>query len=216
MGDLELGVYFSDLGISHRLTIRPKVYATDEEATEPKSPIQERIKDSMKFGANMPMISRQGFIDLSAIEYLVDPSKAHEHLGRAVSIYGIWKDLGQMPRSVLPDSSIPKVLQVDEQSKDGKGTQVEVQGSTKPAPSGGEGIIKVKGGEKKVEALSRGDDFVDIDFTKEEKATSKAEPKIEGKNLGATEVGEGATKTAAVEGKDQEDEIGLGDLYRED
>jgi len=184
MGDLELGDLFSDLGISHQLAARPKAYPTDDSVTESKSLVQEKIKDSTKSGANMPMISRQGFIDLSAIEYLVDPSKAHEHLGRAVSIYGIWKELGPMPRSVLPDSPMPNVLQFDKESDDDEGA--ETQRSETPEATDSEEKHKVGSGDEKFEARSRADDFVDVDFTKEEKeAPSKAGSIIEGKSLEA-------------------------------
>ena len=64
----------------------------------------------MRFNANMPMISRQGFMDVCAIEYLRDPDSAHEYLRKAVGEYGVWKELGDMPRSVLPEKSIPKIL----------------------------------------------------------------------------------------------------------
>jgi len=67
----------------------------------------------MRFNANMPMISRQGFIDVCAIEYLKDPSSAHEYLRKAVGEYGVWKELVEMPRDVLPEKSIPKVLRKD-------------------------------------------------------------------------------------------------------
>lgn len=164
----------------------------------------------------MPTISRQGFIDLSAIEYLVDTSKAYEHLGRAVSIYGIWKDLGKMPRTVFPESSIPNVLQVEEESKDGNVGQVQVQKSTKPAVSDPKCNMKVKGGEQKVEALSKGDEFVDVDFTKEEeKVKSVGTSKTAGQHSKAVEGEEKATKTAVGIEDEPEGEFGLRHLYRD-
>ncbi|TVY84781.1 hypothetical protein LSUE1_G001405 [Lachnellula suecica] len=166
VGDLELGIYFSDLGISHTLASRQKL--STPEVEEPTAG-EEKIKDSMKFGANMPMISRQGFIDLSATEYLIDPTKAHEHLGRAVSIYGTWKGLGPMPRDALPDSSIPKSLQTekevleDQNIRDDK--QAELQGSPVSEEPNNKVPMKLKGGEKKVEALVQKEEFVDVDFS---------------------------------------------------
>ncbi|RDW60030.1 hypothetical protein BP5796_11636 [Coleophoma crateriformis] len=109
VADLELSLYFADMKVSHELNIRSKIFTPSETAAErPASATEQRIKDSMTFSANMPMLSRQGFIDLSAMQYLKDPSKGHEELAKAVSTYGIWKDLCEMPRSVLPESKDDK------------------------------------------------------------------------------------------------------------
>jgi hypothetical protein len=70
---------------------------------EPTSAVEERIKGSMRFGANMPMLSRQGFIDLGAKEYLRDLEVGYMYLGRVIERYGVWSELGSMPRSVLPE-----------------------------------------------------------------------------------------------------------------
>jgi hypothetical protein len=167
IADLELDLYFSDLNISHTLVIRPKISSPyspsaddhDPPPPTPTSAVEERIKESMRFSANMPMLSRQGFIDLSALEYLRDPEAGHRHLKHGVEVLGIWKELGiPMPRSVLPEMSIPKVLrnELDDvrEEKEGHWTgDEEDEERTSPIK------FKFKGGEAKVGALMKGEEF---------------------------------------------------------
>jgi hypothetical protein len=158
VADLELGLYFSDLNISHTLVIRPKIsspYSPSADDNDPPPPtptsaVEERIKESMRFSANMPMLSRQGFIDLSALEYLRDPEAGYGHLKRGVEVLGIWKELGiPMPRSVLPEMSIPKVLrnELDDvtEEKEGHWTGDEEEDEERTSPI----KFKFKGGEAK-------------------------------------------------------------------
>lgn len=56
------------------------------------------------------MLSRQGFLDLGAIEYLRDPSRGHEYIKSISRTFGIWTELGNIPRTILPEASIPKHL----------------------------------------------------------------------------------------------------------
>lgn len=124
--------------------VRPKSTTPEEvegaEMIEPKSPAKERVKESMSFGANMPILSRQGFIDLSAIEYLVSPTKGHEYLQKAIAEYGIWKQLGELPRAMLPDNSLPKASQIKSKATDaevkeaGKEEEKEKAISAMPPP----------------------------------------------------------------------------------
>lgn len=207
VGDLELSIYFSDLGISHILTTRPKLYSQDDCPVEPKSPVVEKIRDSVKFSANMPMILRQGFIDLSAIEYLMDPSKAHEQLGRAVSICGIWKELGKMPRNVFPHSSIPRILQEDN-DEDGENMQSSPQASDDVPPmklkdAGGRGRTGVKG-----------DEFVDIDLLKEAEMKAEESERIEQDIKSKREESKINVEETAVH-DDKDADFGLGKLYSE-
>lgn len=80
------------------------------EGSEPSSAVEKRIRKSISFKPNMPMLSRQGFIDLMNIEYHKDIDQAHEYLKRAIKAYGIWKELGEMPRDILPDQSMSTAL----------------------------------------------------------------------------------------------------------
>lgn len=181
VADLELGLYFSDLGISHTLMTRPKEPVSNTSSEPPKSPVAARLRDSMTFSANMPMLSRQGFIDLSAIEYLVNPAQGYAYLKRAVEEYGVWKELGEMPRDCLPDSGMPKISQVDknqpkiveqdvtsESAKDV--TEVKVEEKEEEPTTNGHLPIKVNGGEKKVEALLSPSGFEEVDLMEKARA----------------------------------------------
>lgn len=105
MADFELGVYYSENNISHTLNVRLKTF-TDEDSDEPTSAVEMRIRKSISFKPNMPMLSRQGFIDLMNIEYHKDLDRAHEFINRAIKAYEIWSGLGEMPRDVLPEQSL--------------------------------------------------------------------------------------------------------------
>ncbi|KAG4436335.1 hypothetical protein IFR05_008188 [Cadophora sp. M221] len=112
VADLELSLYFTDLNISHTLSVRTRDSA-DFSEEEPQSAVEGKIRNSMRFNSNMPMISRQGFIDLCVVEYLNDPNKAYGYLGRVVKEFGVWKELGDIPREVLPVRATPKLLRRD-------------------------------------------------------------------------------------------------------
>jgi hypothetical protein len=120
----------------------------------------------------MSMLSRQGFIDLSVIEYLRDPEAGYQHLKHGTEALGIWKKLGiTMPRSVLPEASIPKVLRNDlddvreeVEEKDGEWTPMEDEEEmTSPIK------FKFKGGEAKIGAFIRGEEFEDMKEKEKEK-----------------------------------------------
>lgn len=53
-------------------------------------------------GPGMPSLTRQGFIDLQAIEILSEPDQAVDRLNRVLAHYGIWQTWGPLPRSILP------------------------------------------------------------------------------------------------------------------
>jgi hypothetical protein len=80
----------------------------------------------MRFSANMPMLSRQGFIDLGTIEYLRDPAKGYTYIKIVVETYKIWTELGEVPRSVLPMSSIPKALLAEKMGSEPENTIPQV------------------------------------------------------------------------------------------
>ncbi|KAH6723579.1 hypothetical protein BKA61DRAFT_453736, partial [Leptodontidium sp. MPI-SDFR-AT-0119] len=127
VADLELSLYFTELIISHTLSVRTRDSA-DLLEEEPQSAVEGKIRNSMRFNANMPMISRQGFIDVCAIEYLKDPTKAHEYLGKVVKEYSVWTELGDIPREVLPEKPTPKLLR-----RDSEKSEVEISEAQKEA-----------------------------------------------------------------------------------
>lgn len=62
-------------------------------------------------GGQMPLMTRKGFIDITTIEVLYDPSTSWNNLKRALATYGIWVERGPMPRDVLPAYPPPAILE---------------------------------------------------------------------------------------------------------
>ncbi|PBP26276.1 hypothetical protein BUE80_DR002800 [Diplocarpon rosae] len=116
LADLELSLYISNLLIYHTLNVRTQAGDSSKSPDGVEQPHladvgEDRARDSRRFSVNMPMISRQCFIDVCAVEYLKDPERAYGWLRNAVTAYGIWEGLGKMPRGVLPETKIPRGLQ---------------------------------------------------------------------------------------------------------
>jgi hypothetical protein len=101
-----LGLHFSDLNVPHILATRHKAWSPHERLEEPTSAAEGRIKESMRFIANMPMLSRQGFINLGSRDYLRDASQGFVYLGRAILQYGIWSKLGPIPGICCPGAPL--------------------------------------------------------------------------------------------------------------
>ncbi|KAI9734820.1 MAG: hypothetical protein M1834_001898 [Cirrosporium novae-zelandiae] len=59
----------------------------------------------------MPLLTLRGFTDFTALELLCDPSKGWGNLNRALRHYGIWRDRGDIPCSMLPEFPPEQVLQ---------------------------------------------------------------------------------------------------------
>jgi hypothetical protein len=49
------------------------------------------------------MLSFQGFIAISTIEIVGEPSEGWQYLNRIVRHYGIWRQWGDIPREMLPE-----------------------------------------------------------------------------------------------------------------
>ncbi|KAI6246921.1 hypothetical protein HI914_05072 [Erysiphe necator] len=103
VADLELGLYFAEREIPFTLAARPIELETSG-GNSPEKPLNSKTKkkNSKDVNKNMPLLSRQGFIDLSASEYLKDPSMAYQYIMNALHELKVWKELGDLPRSVLP------------------------------------------------------------------------------------------------------------------
>lgn len=181
----------------------------------------------MRFNANMPMLSRQGFIDLCSIEYLLDPSQAHIHLARAVSHYGVWSLLGPMPRDVLPEGpteesapskSPKKAKQKKEKTKkDVVDEEIKVKEITEAQPT--KNPIRVRGGEKKAQALLNEEEFTNVELDGSE--IRHTEPAINEASTAKEATGDSKGPRAAtvVDEKDEEKEDSNGesaDLYKAD
>ncbi|KAJ8061449.1 hypothetical protein OCU04_009267 [Sclerotinia nivalis] len=105
IADLELGIFFKSNEISHTLSVR---HASNLPPPSPSPTAGERIRRSISLGANMPMLSRQGFIDVMGMEMLRDPDEGHKRLSGVVSDYAVWKELGEMPRSCFLERRVEK------------------------------------------------------------------------------------------------------------
>ncbi|APA13411.1 hypothetical protein sscle_11g081810 [Sclerotinia sclerotiorum 1980 UF-70] len=105
IADLELGIFFKCNEISHTLSVR---HASNLPPPSPSPTAGERIRRSISLGANMPMLSRQGFIDVMGMEMLRDPDEGHKRLSGVVSDYAIWKELGAVPRSCFLERKVEK------------------------------------------------------------------------------------------------------------
>ncbi|RKF74331.1 hypothetical protein GcM1_240115 [Golovinomyces cichoracearum] len=99
IADLELGLYFSQHSISHILIARP--------AEPKKTKAHSKKLSNSAINEKMPLLLRQGFIDICAYDYLVDPSLAYQYLINVLQELKVWKELGDLPRSTLPTS--PKI-----------------------------------------------------------------------------------------------------------
>ncbi|OBT97061.1 hypothetical protein VE01_04776 [Pseudogymnoascus verrucosus] len=53
-------------------------------------------------GNQMPLLTRRGFIDHCANEFLYYPNDGFNCVTKAARHYGIWRELGEMPRNVFP------------------------------------------------------------------------------------------------------------------
>jgi hypothetical protein len=62
-------------------------------------------------GGKMPMLTRKGFCDITAVEVIHDPSDGWGYLNRALKHYGVWREMGDLPRSTLPDFAPPAVVE---------------------------------------------------------------------------------------------------------
>ncbi|KAG6888770.1 hypothetical protein C0995_006099 [Termitomyces sp. Mi166 len=61
----------------------------------------------------MPAITRKGFIDVTSIDLLIEPSQQWEHMNRVLKKYNlpIYQHWGALPRDVLP--SVPEQVMLD-------------------------------------------------------------------------------------------------------
>lgn len=58
----------------------------------------------------MPMLTLRGFIDITAVEVLADPSEGWLYTNRALRHYSVWREMGDFPRNMLPDFAPQQVL----------------------------------------------------------------------------------------------------------
>ena len=53
----------------------------------------------------MPLLTRSGFIDITTVEMLGDPSPAWQKFNRIARHYNIWREWGDCPREMFPNET---------------------------------------------------------------------------------------------------------------
>ncbi|KAF9468322.1 hypothetical protein BDZ94DRAFT_780312 [Collybia nuda] len=117
MADKSLKTVFDLFSIDHIIQQRAKPSRTN--SSKSTSKIRGFLKSALNasipgFTAGpMPLLTRKGFLDITTIEVLGDPSKEWGNLSRVIRRYGLprYRDWGDLPRSVLPEYPDPRTLQ---------------------------------------------------------------------------------------------------------
>ncbi|EPQ65619.1 Bgt-4226 [Blumeria graminis f. sp. tritici] len=134
VADLELELFFSQRNISHILAARPAELEQNGRKIQDKPlEVAPRARTSTDVSLNMPLLLRQGFIDICAHDYLQDPMIAHQYLMNVVQELGVWKELGDLPRSVFPSLEIPS-FQITREAEKTEGMARETPKLFIPAP----------------------------------------------------------------------------------
>jgi hypothetical protein len=188
------------MSISHELRVR-----ADHESNDDSAKASDAASNEIPvYSPKMPMLTKQGFLDLSAIEYLVNPDKALDYLRKAVTEHGIWKELGEMPRSVLPNNSLPKVSKIKASAvEDGNDKREEVQ-ATKLAPP----ALPMRNVVAKPKTPGMKDEFDDIDLEKRTASEPVSVKEASDKSADKTMDKEPVVKSVEVENeKDSDDDF---------
>ncbi|KAJ7121673.1 hypothetical protein C8R44DRAFT_736451 [Mycena epipterygia] len=101
-------------------------YILRPRARDPSGPVDALTRQLQAFGASfaqalappsvsggmMPLLSRKGFIDITSIETLCDPSRGWGNLARVLKMYELpeVRGWGDLPRSVLPEVADERML----------------------------------------------------------------------------------------------------------
>ncbi|KAI9734070.1 MAG: hypothetical protein M1818_007008 [Claussenomyces sp. TS43310] len=128
LADFELRSIYENFSIDHKLQQR-NVEATDMNSlatsmSQMMSPGADKLltqSDIPVSGGYMPMLTRQGFIDITVVETLYNPSLGWQRLNRIARHYGIWREMGDIPRTALPEGPpqelVDRVARIAEYSK---------------------------------------------------------------------------------------------------
>ncbi len=116
MADAELKTTLDNFSIDHVMQKRPGAPHNDMAQMMGNlsnfniSSIISSVTIPSVSGGMMPLISRRGFIDLTSLETIYDPSVGWGNLNRALKAYGIWRERGPIPREALPGFPPQSVL----------------------------------------------------------------------------------------------------------
>jgi hypothetical protein len=71
------------------------------------------LQSSRSAAGPMPLLTRKGFIDITTVELLADPSKHWGNMSRMLRKYNLprYRTWGDLPRSVVPELPHPMMLE---------------------------------------------------------------------------------------------------------
>ncbi|ELR09458.1 hypothetical protein GMDG_04018 [Pseudogymnoascus destructans 20631-21] len=118
--DYQLRQEYINLSIDHVMAPRPPSAPNTDLRSSFSSlrnivpPSLSKIFDSVPTGSSisgnqMPLLTRRGFMDSCANEFLYYPNDGFSCVTKAARHYGIWRELGDVPRNVFP-AVAPKEL----------------------------------------------------------------------------------------------------------
>jgi hypothetical protein len=115
LADYELKQAYINFSIDHQLSPRrPTAPNTDLKNWAAGLPglIGSLVPTTLQplSGGLMPMLTRQGFIDICTVEFLYDPNRGWAYAKAASRRYAIWREWGEVPRSVLPEVAPPELV----------------------------------------------------------------------------------------------------------
>lgn len=107
--DAALRQYFELLNLGYILRPRPRtagdgfIEVADAFSNLFSSKSKATKSKPIVTGATMPCMTRKGFLDLMALEILLDPGKGWIYLKSGMRRFNIWPEYDEMPRQVLPE-----------------------------------------------------------------------------------------------------------------
>lgn len=77
------------------------------------SAFQPSLQTTGSAAGPMPLLTRKGFIDITTVELLADPSKHWGNISRMLRKYNLprYRTWGELPRSVVPELPHPMMLE---------------------------------------------------------------------------------------------------------
>lgn len=101
IADFELRTAYENFAIDH--VLQPRVRSMNNSV--PFNPTLSPVSNGQ-----MPMLSLRGFIDITTVEVLGEPTAGWQRLNIAKTYYGVWMDWGDIPRYVVPDTPPQEIL----------------------------------------------------------------------------------------------------------
>jgi hypothetical protein len=109
--DFELRTSYENWGIPHEMRPRPNAKTANLDSFYDSLPLDQSFKRLFKNNyvtksftdGMMPMLTLQGFIDITVIETLIEPNPGWLRMNRVAGYYRVWvHQWGEIPRGVMP------------------------------------------------------------------------------------------------------------------